>query len=196
MNDLLQKAQTSPEAFGEIYEQTIQALYRYCMVLTTGDEDKSWDLCSETYLKAMKSLSIYEDKGYQYVSYLYRIARNLYIDNIRKYKKEQELVSKIIHQNPETLVASEEDMPDSLLQLEEEDIERAGFLAQIREILTTLKEDERELIYMRFEQDLKYVEIAHILDIPLSTIKVKYHRLYKKLQQTFAPLHKNSKNTL
>lgn len=195
MNELLHKAQTDPQAFGEVYEQTVQPLFRYCMVLTSGDEDVSWDLCSETYMKALKSITTYQDKGYQYISYLYRIARNTYIDNIRRLKKEQELVAKIIHQDEE-LTAPEEDMPDSLLQLEEEDIERAGFLGQVREIITTLKEDERELIYMRFEQDLKYGEIAHILGIPLSTIKVKYHRLYKKLQQNFASLHKNSQPTL
>lgn len=189
MNELVQRAQQDHNAFGELYEATISALFRYCMVLTSGNEDLSWDICSETYMKALRMLSSYKDQGYHYTSYLYRIARNTYIDELRKRKKEQHLMQITIGQHTEDLVASDEDMPDSLLRLEEEDIERAGFLLQIREHIQTLKEDERELIYMRFEQEMKYQEIAHVLGSPVTTIKVRYHRLYKKLSATFASLH-------
>lgn len=187
MEELLQRAQQDPNAFGEIYERTIQAVFRYCMVLTSGDEDMSWDLCSETYIKAMKALPLYQDKGYQYTSYLYRIARNIFIDEVRRKKKEQVQRQYIVDEDGE-VAGDEEDMPDSLLLLEEEDVERAGFLQKVREIVTTLKPEEQEMLHMRFEQEMKYMEIAQILGIPLSSVKVKFHRLFKKLQQIFASL--------
>lgn len=187
MEELLQQARQDPNAFGEIYERTIQAVFRYCMILTSGDEDMSWDLCSETYMKALKALPLYKDKGYQYTSYLYRIARNLYIDELRKKKKEREQIKYIVDEDGE-IAGNDEDIPDSILMMEEEDIERAAFLRKIKELITTLKPLEQELLHMRFEENMKYNDIAQILDIPLSSVKVKFHRLFKKLHETFASL--------
>lgn len=187
MEALLLKAQQDASAFGEVYERTIDAVFRYCMVLTYGDEDESWDLCSEVYMKAMKALPTYKDQGYQYTSYLYRIARNLHIDHIRRRKKEQEQMLYIVQEDGD-IAGSEEDMPDTLLLLEEEDVQKAGFQTKVQELLHTLKIEERELLHMRFEKDMKYSDIAEVLSLPLSTVKVRYHRLYKKLQDTFASL--------
>ena len=186
MEELVQQAKLQPDAFGQIYDMTVNALFRYCMVLTNGDSDRSWDLCSETYLRALETIQRYESQGYQFTSYLYRIARNLHIDEIRKKKREQVEMHSIVDEDGE-IAGDDEDMPDTLLMMEEEEVERKGFLQELKKHIGSLPQEEQEMLHMRFEKDMQYKEIGEVLGLPLSTVKVRFHRLFKKLQSRFAP---------
>lgn len=193
MDHLLVQAQSDPAAFGSVYEQTIAHVFRYCMVLTRGDEDQSWDLCSEVYMKALLRIRDYEDQGYLYTSYLCRIARNIFIDELRKQRTKEHYLA---FQEKEFLHELQEDMPDSLLREEEEAFETRMKLHAIHGLIQQLPPGEQELLYLRYEQQMKYEEIAKHIQSHTNTVKVRFHRLYKKLHQEYFHLYPSPTHTL
>jgi RNA polymerase sigma-70 factor (ECF subfamily) len=52
----------------------------------------------------------------------------------------------------------------------------------VREKINRLDEKDREIIIMRYYQDLKYEEIAELLDIPLSSVKIRLYRAKQALK--------------
>lgn len=53
----------------------------------------------------------------------------------------------------------------------------------INDILTTLNEDERQIIILHIISNMKFKNIARLLNIPLSTVLSKYNRAFKKLKE-------------
>jgi RNA polymerase sigma-70 factor (ECF subfamily) len=66
--------------------------------------------------------------------------------------------------------------------LEEETITRVS----VRQALATLTEEERELVSLRYESDLAHPAIAAVLGMPEGTVKVRLHRIRKRLATLIA----------
>ena len=145
----------------------LAAVYR-----VMGTEDEARDLCQETFLRAYRALGGFKREA-RFSSWLYQIALNLCRDRMRR-RKGRILVS---------LDAMEEDgvslpprpVPTPL------DLVEAGTLSRaVAAAVEELPEEQREVIVLKEYQDLTFLEIAEILDVPLSTVKT---RLYRGLGQ-------------
>jgi RNA polymerase sigma-70 factor (ECF subfamily) len=147
------------------------------------------DLWQETFVRALENLSTYEPyqsgsgAGPSFVSWLYRIAANLTLDELRrrgrwrlfswdrlKPHSAQESDSEAQYDPP----AHE---PDASALLESrEDIQR------VRWALDTLPANWRMILVLREYQDLPYEEIAEILHVPLGTVRSRLARAREQLR--------------
>jgi RNA polymerase sigma-70 factor (ECF subfamily) len=143
--------------------QTYAPLVRRFAVFLCGDPALADDITSDTFVRAWRSQEKIREATVK--AYLFTIARNLYRDYLRRQKPMSEL---------------NESMPDSSLDLHI----RAEQKAEVRELMSTLQqfpEIDRSALLMRVQEEMTYEEIAHALELPLSSVKVKIHRLRLKL---------------
>jgi len=132
-----------------------------------GSEEESRDLCQEAFLKAFRSLHGFKGEA-RFSSWLYQIALNLCRDRLRR-KRGKAFVS---------LDGLEEDggLPQGGGLSPYELAERGALFSLVREALGTLPDEQREVIVLKEYEELTFLEIAEILDVPLSTVKTRLYR--------------------
>lgn len=159
------------ELFLEAYEQFAGAIFRHCFFRLNASREEALDLTQETFFHAWRYMSSgREIKNVR--AFLYKIATNLIIDRIRK-KKSLSLDSlKEIGFDPENV-----NVPESA--------EFKTEINQLKFLMKDLKPKDRELLVMRFGEDMSIPEIAVILDESENNISVRLHRAIKKLQEIF-----------
>jgi RNA polymerase sigma-70 factor (ECF subfamily) len=148
--------------FHEIYERYSKDVYRYAFWLSGSAQDAE-DITSETFARAWVGRD--EIRTETVKAYLFAIARNLYLNQKRHANRTIEL--NFDHSDPNPA-------PDHLVESRLE-LERA------MEAIQSLPETDRAAFLLRVQHDLPYDEIARILVLPLTTVKVKIHRSRLKL---------------
>lgn len=150
------------------WERRIQgAIYR-----VLGAEEDARDLCQETFLRAYRSLRSFKREA-RFSSWLYQIALNLCRDRIRRRRGRTMISIDAMDDEGASLPLRPEPSP---LEMAE-----AGALARaVAAAVSGLPDEQREVVILKEYQDLTFLEIAEILDVPLSTVKT---RLYRGLGQ-------------
>jgi RNA polymerase sigma-70 factor (ECF subfamily) len=150
------------------WERRIQAaIYR-----VMGTEDEARDLSQETFLKAYRALGGFKREA-RFSSWLYQIALNLCRDRMRR-RKGRTLIS--LDALDEERVGFPRRQDPSPLDL----VESTALARAVAAAVSGLPDEQREVIVLKEYQDLTFLEIAEILDVPLSTVKT---RLYRGLGQ-------------
>ena len=150
--------------FHEIYERHSQDVYRYSFWLSGSAQDAD-DLTSETFARAW--VGRHKIRTETVKAYLFAIARNLYLNQKRGANRKMELSHDLVDPRPG---------PDHLVETRLE-------LADAMDAIQTLSEMDRTAFLLRVQHELPYDEIARILEIPLTTAKVKVHRARLKLAE-------------
>lgn len=154
---------------GALFDRHSAALFRYSMRMT-GRRERSEDLVQEIFFRMLRYRETYRD-GHLFVTWMFRIARNAYIDQARKGRFE--VVGKE--------VAEPATMPGTELEDRQE-------LELLRRAMVKLPDAQRELLVLaRFEQ-MPYDQIADLLDIEVGTVKTRVHRAIKNLRDVFFDL--------
>lgn len=167
LSKLITKAQKGDQdAFGQIYNLFYNRIFRYCK-FNSKNTSIAQDICQETFLKAWKSLPTFSQKGGSFQAYLFRIARNLIIDLSRKKKEES------LENYKETL-----EIKESI----EEKIDNEESINKIKLALKELTHDERQIIILRYFEDLTKLEVAKVMGIREGNLRVKTYRALKKLK--------------
>lgn len=161
------KQMTEPSALIEAaYEDYADAIFRHCY-LRVSNRDVGKDLMQDTFIKAYQ----YVKKGAEVENLralLYKIANNLIIDYFRKSKEASLDALQEAGYDP-----AGSDGKDFGKTLDE---------AAIVQTLAKLRPEDRELIVMRYIDDLKPRDIALILNLPANTVSVRIHRAIKELE--------------
>lgn len=168
--EILERSKKDSRAFGELYEKYYDRIFRF-VYRQTDDEDLTADLCSQTFLGALKNVQRYQFRGVPFSAWLYKIASNEVNKHYRKEKKIKVL-------NIEELRVREL-MEQANEDWDEELIER---------MLTFLKELPTEMLQvleLRFFEDKDFKEIAFILDITESGAKMRTYRAIDRLRKYF-----------
>jgi RNA polymerase sigma-70 factor (ECF subfamily) len=149
------------EALAELYDHFSPGVYRYAMRLL-GDVDLAEECVSETFSRFLAGLR--NGKGPdQYVqAYLYRIAHNWITDHYRR-------------RPPPTLSFDPELAAGAEQEPHQEVIERLE-MERVRAALTRLTHEQRQVIVLKYLEDLPHEEIARTLDRPVGAIKALQHR--------------------
>jgi RNA polymerase sigma-70 factor (ECF subfamily) len=141
--DLVRQAKSGDaEAFGRLYDATLDRIYRYVFFRVT-DAELAEDLTSQVFLKAWDNVHRYKPVG-PFVAWLYAIARNTVIDHYRTRKQSVPLDRAVIKVDPAL---------DERVDLKHD----VGILQQAMQELT---DEQREVLTLRFLADMETGEIA------------------------------------
>ena len=165
-----------PEAYNELMKLYRDPLY-FMIYEKVSDQELAKDLTIESIGKAFKKLHLYTP-NYVFSTWLFTVARNHCIDYLRKNKISTVSIDKMMldedgKRNTYDLISKDLNP--------EEKLEKKQRIAILRQIVDQLKPKYRNLVKLRYFKQLKYEEIAEILDLPLGTIKAQLHRSREQL---------------
>lgn len=157
--------------FENIYIKYSDKIYRY-IYLNTYDPYLSEDITSETFLRIWKSWKTIKHDFMQ--ALLYRTAKNILIDNYRKHKNGKKVsLETIVEQGLEP--SYDEDLVEKITSSDN--------IKKVNEAIKSLPDNLREVVILRFINDLSAKEAAQILDITEVNIRVLQFRALKKLKE-------------
>jgi RNA polymerase sigma-70 factor, ECF subfamily len=166
--ELIKRAQQGDkEAFGILYREYYRKIYRYCKINMYKDAAAE-DVCQETFLRAWKALPKYTmTEAGTFQAFLFRIARNLIIDLGRK-KKEYSLAAYEEVETKEDFAA---------------DVDKQADIEQVKIALAKLKEKDRQILLLRYFEEMSHAEVSAIIGIKEGALRVRTIRLLQKLKE-------------
>lgn len=165
-------------AFSALVDRHQRSLINFFFHLC-WDRQTSEDCAQEVFLRVYSHLDTYEPQA-KFTTFLFRIARNLWIDRAR---------SAAVHGRPASLdsrpdgegrslgerVASESPEPSEILAREEQQ-------AALRRAIDQLPEEQKAVVILSEIEGMKYQEIGAILDVPVGTVKSRMHTAMERLR--------------
>lgn len=150
----------------KIYKKHFNTVYKFLFCLT-HDNNISEDLTQETFLRVVKNLNTF--KGNSKLSvWLCQIAKNLWIDEIRKNKIK-------------TVDSVNEEIP-SEIDIEEEYSSKEEILKLYKKI-EKMDKKTKEVMYLRLQEDLSYKQIGDILGKSENWARVTFYRGKQSLKE-------------
>lgn len=172
------RTKQDPEAFARLYDRYVEAIYRFS-ILKLSSKEEAEDVTSEAFTRAWQYVQERHDV-LNFRALLYRITRNLIVDRYRKVDPTVSIESVTFGDaHTSTSVEVHNDMGDS--GRTKAVIEAQVDAALILDKLQRLKEDHRDVLTLRLVDGLPFTVIADILEKPVGTIRVIYHRALKAL---------------
>ncbi len=168
-------ARGSERAFRELVERYQRPVFALILRIVRRP-DSAEDLAQETFLKAYRALGGF-DPGRKFSSWLFKIAHNAALDELRR--QGTELLSLDAPPGPDEAPVEMPEDPKAenpLARLESREAGRA-----LERAVARLRPQYREVLLLRFAQELSYEEIAEVLGIPLGTVKIHLFRARAEL---------------
>ena len=182
-NDLVREFIAGNEAaFTELVTKYKDALTNYLNVMV-GDYDVAVDLCQESFIRVYKNINRYSNI-YQFSTWIYRIATNLAIDEMRYRRRRGQVFYKNVwgrnsskdEDGREFEISDVRAGPgDEILRKESERV--------LSEAIRSLPEKYRTAFILKEIQELPYESIAKVLNCSSGTIKSRLHRARELLQR-------------
>lgn len=170
---LIRKAtEGEASAFGVLYDKYQPSIYRF-IFLKVSHREEAEDLTHQVFLSAWEHMGTFRHGDVPFASWLYRIARNKVIDHYRTRRMHAPLENV-----PEEIIALDAGIPrqiDDHLQLE-----------RVYQALMQLSDDQRDILIMRFVNELSYKDIAHALGKNQATVRVIQYRALARLKKLLA----------
>lgn len=163
---MLEVAQGNLDAMTHIFERYNKRLYNFYFQMI-ADKAVCEDMTQTVFYKAIRYRESY--KGGLFVSWIFKIARNVFSDNYQNSKKKS-------HNEDVELIASKK---------VENQIDKNERVDHLKEALKLLTNEERELIVLSRFQGVKYHQISEITGMSEGAVKVKIHRTIKKLKSVY-----------
>lgn len=165
---VLRAIQRDQDAFGELYDRHVVRVYRHIYYMV-GNAAEAEDLTAQTFLRAWEAIERYQVRGAPFVSWLLRIAHNMGVSYLRSKRDSSELHDGIVD------TKERRDPEWSYQQTAEEEL--------VREAILKLREEQRQVIILRFIEDLDYKEVAEIIGKSVAAIRVIQHRALNSLRK-------------
>ncbi len=167
--NLIRRAQDNNlAAIATIYERLQGVIFRY-LYYQVGDYQSAEDLTAEVFIRVIKALPRYRQNTVPIKAWVMKIARNLAIDHFRRAGKHNHLELR------EDVMAGE--------ARPEISVERNLTYGALARALTSLTEDQRDVITMRFLADMSIVEVSEVLGKTESAIKALQRRGLRSLHR-------------
>jgi RNA polymerase sigma-70 factor (ECF subfamily) len=137
------------------------------------DEALAGDVCQEAMLKAWTNLPKYEDRGFPFSAWLYRIASNEVNLFFRGQKKMM------------TVEIEDKHVKTMMTELEIGEAEKESDQDKLLKVLSNLKPEHTEIIELRFFLQYSFKEIAEFYGITEANAKMRLYRILDKIKQTW-----------
>ncbi|SFF05381.1 RNA polymerase sigma-70 factor, ECF subfamily [Paenibacillus catalpae] len=157
------------------YQRKILA-FIYHMLKSGKLELLAEDLCSETFYKAYRSLHSFREVDASFSTWLYTIARNTVLSELRKQKS-----AHVPLDESNMMPAAPPD------QVPEQHVLRNERMAMVREAINNLPEKQRSALILREYDQLEYQEIANILGQTVSSVKSLLFRARASVKSQLEP---------
>ena len=163
---------SDPDAFGEIVRRWERRIFALCFGMLTR-EDEARDAAQETFIAAYRNLARFRGEA-KVSSWLHRIAVNQCLTTKRRAKtRSEDFLDEETGETERIFVAPANLSPGN-------SAERAERLNVVRQAVSALPTDLRQVVVMKEFEEMTFQEISETLEIPLSTVK---SRLYTALKQ-------------
>src|SRR5579859_7748811 len=162
---LIEQAKRDPLAFAQLYDRYINRIYAFAL-RQTGDEALAKDVTSATFEKALHHIRRFRWRSVSFGAWLYRIARNEIAQHYRRRRWFVELSN---------FLRSDQEVESAVQRREESDTLIAA--------LNRLSPSDRELITLRFLEELTSAEVAEVLGCSMPNLYLRLHRALKRLRQ-------------
>jgi RNA polymerase sigma-70 factor (ECF subfamily) len=167
---IIEKAKRNPQFFAPLYNKYYEVIFRY-IYKRVDEQESAYDITSCVFVKAMGALNKFEFRGVPFSSWLFRIAKSELYQSFRDQK-----ARRTINIDSVTIVQMVDEICDDRSE------ENRGKLLKS---LTLLKENELQLIEMRFFEKRSFREIGEIIGLTENNAKVKTFRALAKLKKKF-----------
>ena len=168
------------DAFDVILKRYQGAVMTFCYSFVR-DRDKAEDLAQDTFLRVFNSAARYRPSA-KFTTWLFKIAANLCLNAIKKWKVRSAVsLDGPIGPDPDGTKIIEKIAADGIAPLGE--IEKKEAQKLIGEALDRLPEDQRTTIIMVEFHSMTYREIAEILEVTVSAVKMRVKRARENLRQ-------------
>ena len=157
-----------PELLDQLIETYQHRLMRYLMFLT-GKREVAEDLFQEVWIRVLRRGSQYNGTA-RFDTWIFTIARNLVIDLSRK---------RTMASLDEMREAGEDERPFEIAQDGPSPLEQFQYredAAELATVINTLEPSYREVLTLRFHEEMSLEEIAGVTRAPLSTVKSRLYR--------------------
>jgi len=167
---LVERAKEDPAAFGVLYKRYVKKIYNYIYYRTSNHHDAE-DLTARTFYRALSNLDGYENRGFPFSAWLYRIAHNLVANWHRDRSRRQ-----MIPLDELVLASRPKTDPHRLIEANEE---QETLLRAIRQ----LPADRQQLLILKFVEKMSNAEIGQVIGRSEGAIKSLYHRTLVSLRK-------------
>lgn len=159
-------ASSRSEAYAAMVRRFDERLYVHAWcILKDGHEAR--DVVQEVFIRAMRERRLF-DADFRMQAWLYRVTRNLCFNLVRDRRRRDGILATV----PRSEIA-EGDPVSHVLGGERQD--------EVIAAIGRLTEDHRQILMLRYYQDLSYAEIAHVLSIKLGTVMSRLSRARDRL---------------
>ena len=163
-------------AFGILVRRYQRRLTAFLSQLV-GDIELARELSQEAFVRAWSALERFNPK-YRFSTWLFRIAHNLGIDQLRRRRLQTTPLYRTDSEGDEVEVVAPDLDKDPLGHLE-----NRALASELRGVIEGLRPEYRELVLLRHFGGLSYQEIADFTEMPLGTVKNKLFRAHSVLRK-------------
>ena len=174
--DVLALQKGDRDAFASLLARYQNRLYRY-LLRWVREQASAEDLFQQTWLRVIENIGRY-DPGRNFEAWLFTVARNVAIDHLRRRRPGS--LDEPAGETPslgECLPAETPGALDQILCSERAEL--------VQRVLVSQPPLYREILSLRFEEEMKLEEIAEVLSIPLGTVKSRLARALEQLRTAF-----------
>ena len=158
-----------------LFERYNRRIYNFLARMTI-DRPLAEDLTQNVFLRIIKYRSSYRE-GAKFQSWIYQIARNVFSDHYQTIK------------NRYSAFVDVEKIRDHIPDSEDREIQNEKEILLERS-MARLTEEQRELLVLTRFQQMKYEEVAALMDTTVANIKVKVHRAIIRLREFYFEMEK------
>lgn len=157
--------------FDELYKRYSNKVYFKCYSLL-GDYSQAEDATQEIFLKVVLSLAGFNKKS-KFSTWLYSITYNFCIDELRRLKKNK------------MVFVEESDMQGEPTEDEEDNLTNEANLVALQATLDVIDEADRAILIMKYQDKMMVKDIADILSLSESAVKMRLKRAKEKFKKIF-----------
>jgi RNA polymerase sigma-70 factor (ECF subfamily) len=173
LRDLVLRARAGEtEAFGALYDHYVDLIYRY-VYYRVGTHALAEDLTSETFLRALRRMSVFTWQGKDFGAWLVTIARNLVLDHFKSSRYRLEVCTPELLETDRWEEGPERAVLDSFTH-------RALFAA-----VRQLGSEQQECVVLRFLHGLSVAETALVMGKNTGAVKALQYRAVRSLARIF-----------
>lgn len=163
--------QRQSQEFTNLYDTHVDAIYRF-ILFKTSNQTLAWDLTQECFLKMWQYIRTGEkDAIVNKKAFIYTIARNLVIDHWRQKDK----AATVDLEEVAFTIADSNDLHANTVLADD--------IRNMMKLLDKLPVHHREILTLRYTEELSFDEIAGVLGKNTVSVRVEAHRAIKKLKQ-------------